>query len=59
MAFDLWEGGQYTYLCALGVVMVLLLLVMAFTARQLAARVEYRGIADRKTAIIWRLATVN
>jgi hypothetical protein len=59
MAFDLWEGGQYTYLCALGVVMVLLLLVMAFTARQLAARVGYRGIADRKTAIIWRLATVN
>ncbi|TMA62477.1 MAG: iron ABC transporter permease, partial [Deltaproteobacteria bacterium] len=23
MAFDLWEGGQYTYVCALGVLMVL------------------------------------
>jgi iron(III) transport system permease protein len=43
MAFDLWEGGQYTYVCALGVLMVLLLLVMAFTARKLGARV---GIAE-------------
>ncbi|MEA2659210.1 MAG: iron(III) transport system permease protein, partial [Candidatus Binatota bacterium] len=29
MAFDLWEGGQYTYVCALGVLMVLLLVAMA------------------------------
>ena len=43
MAFDLWEGGQYTYVCALGVLMVLLLLVMAFTARKLGARI---GIAE-------------
>jgi len=43
MAFDLWEGGQYTYVCALGVLMVLLLLVMAFTARKLGAKV---GIAE-------------
>jgi len=43
MAFDLWEGGQYTYVCALGVLMVLLLVVMAFTARKLGARV---GIAE-------------
>src|SRR5439155_297872 len=28
MAFDLWEGGQYTYVCALGVLMVLLLVTM-------------------------------
>src|SRR5258705_2793329 len=42
MAFDLWEGGQYTYVCALGVLMVLLLLVMAFTARKLGAKI---GIA--------------
>ena len=43
MAFDLWEGGQYTYVCALGVLMVLLLIVMAFTARKLGARI---GIAE-------------
>jgi iron(III) transport system permease protein len=43
MAFDLWEGGQYTYVCALGVLMVLLLLTMAFTARKLGAKV---GIAE-------------
>lgn len=43
MAFDLWEGGQYTYVCALGVLMVLLLVAMAFTARKLGAKI---GIAD-------------
>ncbi len=44
MAFDLWEGGQYTYVCALGVLMVLLLIMMAFAARKLGARI---GIAER------------
>ena len=43
MAFDLWEGGQYTYVCALGVMMVLLLVAMAFTARKLGAKI---GIAE-------------
>jgi iron(III) transport system permease protein len=43
MAFDLWEGGQYTYVCALGVLMVLLLVAMAFVARKLGARL---GIAE-------------
>jgi iron(III) transport system permease protein len=43
MAFDLWEGGQYTYVCALGVLMVLMLVVMAFVARKLGAKV---GIAE-------------
>lgn len=43
MAFDLWEGGQYTYVCALGVLMVLLLITMAFAARKLGARI---GIAE-------------
>jgi len=43
MAFDLWEGGQYTYVCALGVLMVLLLVTMAFTARKLGAKI---GIAE-------------
>ena len=43
MAFDLWEGGQYTYVCALGVLMVLLLVAMAFAARKLGAKI---GIAE-------------
>jgi iron(III) transport system permease protein len=43
MAFDLWEGGQYTYVCALGVLMVLLLVAMAAIARKLGARI---GIAE-------------
>lgn len=43
MAFDLWEGGQYTYVCALGVMMVLLLVTMAGIARKLGAKV---GIAE-------------
>jgi iron(III) transport system permease protein len=43
MAFDLWEGGQYTYVCALGVMMVLLLVIMAATARKLGAKI---GIAE-------------
>jgi len=43
MAFDLWEGGQYTYVCALGVLMVLLLVAMAMIARKLGARI---GIAE-------------
>ncbi len=43
MAFDLWEGGQYTYVCALGVLMVLMLLTMAAVARKLGAKI---GIAE-------------
>ena len=43
MAFDLWEGGQYTYVCALGVLMVLLLITMAYIARKFGAKM---GIAQ-------------
>lgn len=43
MAFDLWEGGQYTYVTALGVLMVLLLVAMAYVARRLGAKI---GIAE-------------
>ncbi|MFQ5542187.1 MAG: ABC transporter permease, partial [Candidatus Binatia bacterium] len=42
MAFDLWEGGQYTYVCALGVLMVLLLVAMAYVARMLGAKMGIR-----------------
>ncbi len=42
MAFDLWEGGQYTYVCALGVMMVSLLVAMASVARMVGSKI---GIA--------------
>jgi iron(III) transport system permease protein len=43
MAFDLWEGGQYTYVCALGVVMVLVLIAMAIIARTVGGKVGIVG----------------
>ena len=39
MAFDMWEGGQYTYVCALGVLMVVLLMAMAFIALKVGAKI--------------------
>jgi len=39
MAFDMWEGGQYTYVCALGVLMVVLLMAMAFLALKVGAKI--------------------
>ena len=42
MVFDLWEGGQYTYVCALGIMMVLLLVVMAYVARVIGAKMGIR-----------------
>lgn len=43
LAFDLWDGGEYTYVSALGVLMVLLLIAMAYVARRLGATL---GVAD-------------
>jgi iron(III) transport system permease protein len=42
MAFDLWEGGQYNYVCALGVLMVLTLIAMAYVAKTLGAKIGIR-----------------
>ena len=39
LAFDLWEGGQYTYVTALGILMILLLVVMAAMAQRLGAKI--------------------
>lgn len=43
LAFDLWDGGQYAYVAALGVLMILVLVAMASVARKLGARM---GVAD-------------
>jgi iron(III) transport system permease protein len=44
MAFDLWEGGQYTYVCALGILMVSLMVVMVSVAKVLGAKI---GVVER------------
>jgi iron(III) transport system permease protein len=43
LVFDLWEGGQYNYVCALGILMVLLLVVMVYIAKKLGAKMGVIG----------------
>jgi len=38
LAFDLWEIGHYTEVCALGVLMVVLIMTMAYIAHKIGAR---------------------
>jgi iron(III) transport system permease protein len=38
IAFDLWEGGQYTYVAALGVLMVLLMIALVTVARMFGGK---------------------
>lgn len=44
LAFDLWEGGQYTYVSALGVLMVLLMVAVVSVARLFGTRL---GVVTR------------
>jgi len=39
VVFDLWEGGQYPTLCALGIMMISLLIVLAFVANKVGAKI--------------------
>jgi len=39
VVFDLWEGGQYPTLCALGMIMVVLLVVLAYVANKIGAKI--------------------
>ncbi len=39
LVFDMWEGGEYGPVCAIGILMVLLLVAMATVARGLGARI--------------------
>lgn len=43
LAFDLWEIGHYTQVCALGVLMVLMLIVMSCFAYRVGARLGITG----------------
>ncbi len=42
VVFDLWEGGQYPTLCALGIMMISLLVLLAFVANKVGARIGIR-----------------
>jgi iron(III) transport system permease protein len=39
LIFDMWEGGEYGPVSAIGMLMVLLLVVMSYVARRLGARI--------------------
>jgi iron(III) transport system permease protein len=42
VVFDLWEGGQYPTLCALGIIMIGFLILLAFVANKVGARIGIR-----------------
>ncbi len=44
VVFDLWEGGQYPTLCALGTIMILLLVLLAFAARKIGNRFGIKSL---------------
>jgi len=46
VVFDLWESGEYPALCALGVMMTILLIMLAFVANLVGAKVGIRRVGD-------------
>jgi iron(III) transport system permease protein len=45
VVFDLWEGGEYPALCALGMMMVAILVVLAFVANKVGARIGIKRVS--------------
>lgn len=43
VVFDLWEGGQYPPLCAMGIIMILLLVFLAFLANKVGAKIGIKS----------------
>jgi len=43
--FDLWDGGQYPELCALGIMMIALLVILAFVANAVGAKIGIKRIS--------------
>ncbi|EFK97044.1 ABC transporter permease protein [sediment metagenome] len=43
--FDLWEGGQYPTLCAIGVLMTLMLIVLVFVADRVGSKIGIKRVA--------------
>ncbi|MEE9464027.1 MAG: iron ABC transporter permease, partial [Candidatus Neomarinimicrobiota bacterium] len=46
MVFDLWESGEYPALCALGVMMTVLLIILAFVANMVGAKIGIKRVGD-------------
>jgi iron(III) transport system permease protein len=45
VVFDLWESGQYPALCALGIIMTLILILLAFIANKVGARIGIKRVS--------------
>jgi iron(III) transport system permease protein len=45
LIFDLWEGGQYSPLCALGIYMILILVALAYVANKVGARIGIKRVS--------------
>lgn len=46
VVFDLWESGEYPALCALGIMMTILLILLAFVANKLGAKIGIRRVGN-------------
>ncbi len=44
VVFDLWEGGQYPTLCALGILMVVFLILLAFIANKIGSKIGIKRV---------------
>ncbi len=44
VVFDLWEGGQYPTLCALGMMMIAFLVILAFVANKVGAKIGVKRL---------------
>ncbi|MFC1814901.1 ABC transporter permease [Thermodesulfobacteriota bacterium] len=44
VVFDLWESGEYPALCALGVMMTILLIILAFVANLVGGKIGIRRV---------------
>jgi iron(III) transport system permease protein len=44
VVFDLWESGQYPALCALGIIMTIILILLAFIANKVGARIGIKRV---------------
>ena len=47
VVFDLWEEGSYPTLCALGIIMIILLVILVFAANKLGARIGIKRTENR------------
>ena len=62
VVFDLWEGGQYPTLCALGIMMIGLLILLAFVANKVGAKIgikrAYLDLIDKRRRGIMEISNL-